>query len=136
MKRRRWVFGAVAVAGVVALVVPAVGQGKAESASLGWSLSRGGATITTYAFGALDGRSRVLRGFRLGSSSLTKSGKLAIRLTGSSAFSITTDHCRRKSIGRELSCWVGVAYAPLVGGGTRDTATLRAADGKGAGCEP
>ena len=125
MKRTRWVFGAAAVAGVVALVVPAVGQGKAASASLGWSRSAGGPTIGSYGFGAVDGGSEVSRGFRLGSSSAAKSGKLAISLTGSSAFSITSDRCTAKSIGQKLSCWVGVAYDPL-GAPRGDRATLRA----------
>src|SRR5436305_10788633 len=117
MKRTRWIFGAVAVAGVVALGAPAVGQGKAQEttqpASLAWSRSPGGPTITSYDFGAVDAGSSVSRWFRLGSAGTMKSGKLAIRLAGSSAFSITSDRCKRKSIGTKLSCWVRVAYTPL-----------------------
>ena len=94
-------------------------------ASLGWSRTRGGATITSYDFGAVDGGSEASMGFRLGSSSAAKSGKLAISLTGSSAFSITSDRCTGKSIGKKLSCWVGVAYDPL-GAPRSDRATLRA----------
>jgi hypothetical protein len=132
MKRRRWVFGAAALVGVVALVAPAVGQGTTKPASLAWSLSRGGAALTSYDFGAVDGGVRVVRGFRLGNSRLTKSGKLAISLFGySSRFSITSDKCKRKSIGRNVSCWVGVAYRPL-GAGTSDTAWLRATGEGGA----
>src|SRR6185312_16042890 len=66
MKRTRWLFGAAAVAGVVVLVAPAMGQGKAESASLAWSRSRGGPTFTSYDFGAVDGGAHVSSGFRLG----------------------------------------------------------------------
>ena len=131
MKRARWLFVAAAVAGIVVLVAPAVGQGKAASRSLEWSRSRGGPTITSYDFGAVDGGSSASKSFRLGSSMLTKSGKLAIRLTGSSAFSITSDKCTGKSIGQSLSCWVRMTYAPL-GAPTSDTATLRATDEHGA----
>jgi len=131
MKRRRWVFGAVVVAGLLAFVAPAVGQGKAESASLGWSRSRGGAELTSYDFGTVDGGASVVKGFRLGNSSLTKSGKLAISVTGSSRFSITSDKCRMKSIGKKLWCWVGVAYRP-VGAPASDSATLRATGAHGA----
>jgi hypothetical protein len=131
MTRRRWVFGAVAVAGVVALVIPAVGQGKAASTSLRWSASRGGAALTSYDFGEVAGRARVSTGFRLGNSALVKSGRLKISLTGSSAFSITSDKCTRKSIGKLLSCWVGVALAD-VQAGTSDSATLTATGEHGA----
>jgi hypothetical protein len=131
MTRRRWTFGVVAVAGVVALVVPAVGQGKAASASLGWSRSRAGATITSYAFGAVDGGASVSRGFRLGNSGLTESGKLVLRLAGSSRFSITSDRCTGKSLGSTQSCWVGVAYRPL-GAPKSNSVTLTASGVRGA----
>src|SRR6476659_1214092 len=98
MKRRRWVFGA--VAGVVVLVVPAVGQGRAGAASLRWSGSLRAATITSYDVGAFDGGAHVWKAFRLRNVGRTKSGRLAIRLTGSSAFSIALDHCARKSLGK------------------------------------
>jgi hypothetical protein len=127
MKRTRWGFVAVAAA-VVALVAPAVGQGKAESGSLGWSRSRGGAVVKSSDFGAVGAGARVSRWFRLGSSSLTKSRKLAIRLTGSPAFSITSDRCTGKSIGRELSCWVGLAYCPIGAPSSDSSATLMATD--------
>jgi hypothetical protein len=125
MKRTGWIFAAAAVAGIVALVAPAVGQGKAEGRALRWSRFRGGPTITSYNFSVVHAGSRVTRGFRLRSASTTKSGKLAIRLTGSSAFSITSDHCTRKSIAQKLSCWVGIGYAPRQGE-SGDSATLRA----------
>src|SRR6059058_3450843 len=119
MKRTRWLFVAAAVAGVVVLVAPAVGQGKSDSTSLKWSRSQGGHDITSYDFGAVDGGSILTRGFRLGNSSSTKSGKLAITMTGSSAFSIDSDRCAGKSIGPRLSCWVVVDYTP-VGAGTSE----------------
>jgi len=130
MKRTRWLFVAAAMAGVVVLVVPAVGQGKAQFGSLSWSRSRGGPTITSYDVGAFDGGGSVSRSFRLGSSSPTKSAKLAISLTGAPAFSITSDKCTRKRIGRKLSCWVSVAYRPI-GPPASDRATLRATGFRG-----
>jgi hypothetical protein len=112
MRRTPWVFGA-AAAGVVVLVAPAVGQGRADPASLKWSRSRGGPTISSYDFGAVESGSSVSRWFRLGGPGSTKSGKLAIGLSGSSAFSMDSDRCTGKSIGKKLSCWVRVAYRPL-----------------------
>src|SRR5262249_49844578 len=116
-------------AGVVVLVVPAVGQGKSESASLHWFRTRTGATLTSYDLGAFDGGGRVFKGFRLRNSGLTKSDKLTIRLTGSSAFSLALDHCTKKSLGRKW-CLVSVAYSPL-GLPKRDDATLTATGAHG-----
>ena len=131
MRRTRWVFGTAVVAGVVVLVAPAVGQGKAESASLGWSGSRGGPTLSSYGFGAVDGGARVSKGFRLGNAGLSESGKLVLRLTGSSRISITSDKCSGKSLGSTQSCWVGVSYAPL-GPPASNSATLTATGARGA----
>src|SRR5262249_47842372 len=91
MKRMRWAFAAAALVGIVALVVPAVGQGKAASGSLGWSGAPGGPVLTSDDFGAVDGGARAPRWFILGNSSLPKSGQLTIRLIGSKSFSITRD---------------------------------------------
>jgi len=136
MKRARWVFGAAAVAGVVVLVVPAVGQGKAQPAALKWSRSRGGATIASSDFGTFAYGASVSRWFWLGSSSSTKSGRLGISLYGvpsgpAPAFSITADRCAGKSIGKKLSCWVRVAYTPQTGGLSDDEAVLWANSGDG-----
>jgi uncharacterized delta-60 repeat protein len=93
--------------------------------------SREGATITSYDFGALDGGGApVTRGFKLATPGLAQSGKLAISLTGSPAFSITSDSCTGKSIGKKLSCWVSVTYKPL-GAPTNESATLRATGADG-----
>jgi hypothetical protein len=120
----------VVVAGV-ALVSPAVGQGKAGHASLHWFDPRAGGLAYSFAFGDRVSGSRVSSRFRLVNSSRTRSGKLKLTLTGSSAFSLASDKCSKKSIGHNLSCWVGVAYAPAVVG-TTDTATLTATGGNGA----
>src|SRR5690349_10384334 len=117
MTSTRWLFVAVVVAGGVALVAPAVGQGTAGHASLHWS-HPGGGTIKygSFAFGDRLSGARVSSGFRLSNWSRTRSGTLTLRLTGSSAFSIASDKCSGKTIGRNLSCWVGVVYAPGVAG--------------------
>ena len=131
MSRKRWVFvAAAALVAVVVFVAPAAGQGKATTATLGWSRALGEPTITYYNFGSLGTGARVSRLFRLGSSSLTKSGKLAITLTGSPAFSIASDRCTDTSIGQNLACWVAVVYAPRVTQ-TRDSATLTATGQQG-----
>lgn len=124
MRRKRWALVAAAAAGVV-LVVPAVGQGNAQDGSLHWSLSRGGHAVTSYDVGAVDPGSTVTKAFRLGSSSSTKSEKLAISLSGSSAYWIEFDQCSRKRIGQNTSCWVWVTYGPP-DGATPDSATLTA----------
>jgi len=129
MNTRRSIFVAAAVAGLVALVVPAAGQGQAAGGSLKW-LASGGHAITSYDFGTLPLGSRASTRFRLRYAGQTKSGKLSVHLDGSSAFSIASDGCKGKSIGPKLSCWVSVAYtAGHAGAG--DSATLWAHGGHG-----
>ena len=98
---------------------------------LGWSQSRGGPPITSSDFGAVQAGSSALRWFRLRNSGPTMSGPLVIELTGSSAFSIGSDRCTGKSIGRKLSCWISVVYAPGAPGAS-DSATLTATGEHGA----
>jgi hypothetical protein len=125
MKGSRWVVVAAFVAGGLALVAPAVGQGKAGHASLHWSVPLGGANVWDYAFGASPSGTPVSNRFKLSNWSKTPSGKLKVRLTGSAAFSLATDKCSKKSIGRNLSCGVTVTYKPGIAG-TTDTTTLTA----------
>ena len=125
MKQRRWML--VATAAVVGLIVPAIGQGKVEPASLKWTRVQGGggSIVTSYDFGVVGALSSESRWFRLGNSSFTRSGKLKVTLTGSPAFSIAHDRCAGKIIGKQLSCWVAVAYTPGKAGAS-DSATLTA----------
>jgi len=131
MKRRRWVFGAVAVAGAFALVAPATGQGKANAALLGWSPSNAAVAIISYSFGVVDIRPPVGKAFRLWDASPARSGPLRIKLTGSSAFRLGTDTCAGAAIGKKTSCWVGVLYKPSRAGAS-DSATLTATGKQGA----
>lgn len=130
MRGTRWAIVGLVVAGAMALATQAASGGRAQLASLHWSASKGGPAVTSYDFGLVDGGSRVGHGFRLWNSSLTRSGQLAIQVTGSSAFSIRTDNCTG-GIGRKTSCWVGVAYKPKRGK-TSDGATLVATGRHGA----
>lgn len=58
------------------------------------------------------------------------SGTLTASLSGSPAFSITSDGCTGARLGRNPSCAVTVQYAPTGSGGS-DTATLSASNKKG-----
>lgn len=123
MQAVRAVLVAAAVA-VVVLVVPATGQAKAGPPALYWTqVVGGGPAIPSYDFGRVEQSSTTW--FRLGNLSPTRSGKLTVTLTGSSAFSITENRCNGKSIGLLLSCWVGVSYTPA-GPFASDTAVLTA----------
>jgi hypothetical protein len=117
---------------VVVLVVPATGQGKAAGAPvLFWSQTLHGPPppITSYDFGVVQQQNATW--FRLGDSSQTRSGKLTIKLTGSPSFSITENRCARFGfIGKDLSCWVGVAYTPE-GPFASDSAVLTAKAARG-----
>src|SRR5579863_5992129 len=81
MKRTRWVFGAMAVAGIVVLVAPAVGQGKAASASLGQARALGGAGHVYWANGWGGTVNSVRRG----------GGKVATLAYGQSPRSVAVD---------------------------------------------
>ena len=123
-------------------------QGKAilldstTGASLGWSRSRGGPAILAYHFGGVPAGASASRWLRLWNPRSTPSGKLALTLTGSPAFSITSDRCAGQSIDPNHSCWVRVAYAPPSAGAS-DSARLQATGDHGAeatlglsGCTP
>ena len=131
MQAVRAVLVAAAVA-VVVLVVPATGQGKAaDPPVLFWSHTLHGPPppITSYDFGAVKQQDSTW--FRLGDTSTTRTGKLKITLEGSAAFTITEDRCSPKhTIGKYLSCWVGVAYTPA-GSFASDTAVLTAKASRG-----
>jgi len=107
MKARHAVL-VLAVAAAV-LVVPATGQAKAST--LYWTqVLGGGHAITSYDFGPVEQSSATW--FRVGNTSLPRSGQLKVKLTGSPAFSITENRCKGVTIGPMLSCWVGVSYTP------------------------
>jgi hypothetical protein len=124
MKGSRWFVVAAALA-VVVLVAPASGAGRDASGWLAWS--QGGVTMTSYAFSTVSSGSRASTSFWLKNwGGRAVSGKLAIRLTGSPAFSIGFTGCTgKKSLGVRKSCRVNVVYAPTAAG-ARDRAVLTA----------
>jgi len=111
------------VLGVLVLILPAVGSGKDASGSLAWS--RGGVAIPSYAFATLDSGSHASTTFRLTNWGRHVSGKFAIHLTGSSAFSIKSNRCTGRNLNVRQWCRVTVVYAPSEEG-ARDRAVLTA----------
>jgi hypothetical protein len=93
--------------------------GKNAPRFVAWS--HGHVAFTSYEFSTLPSGARESMNFRLTNLGRAVPGKFAIRLTGSSAFSMRASGCRvtRKS------CRVTVAYAPS-GAGARDHAVLTA----------
>lgn len=108
----------VGLAAAVVLWAPAAQAGRAPS--LGWApITSSGA----YDYGAEDVGQAVSQVFKLANLGGSGSGALRISLSGSSAFSITSDACTKKGLGPGKSCAVSVQYAPTALGVT-DTAFL------------
>jgi hypothetical protein len=121
VKGSRWVV--VSAAAAVVLVSPGVGAGKVAPRSLAWT--QGGIVVPSYGFATLASGSRASTNFRLRNVGPASSGKFAVRLTGSSAFSISSTGCTGKNLGVRKWCRVTVAYAPSQAGAT-DSAVLMA----------
>ena len=120
---RRKYLGVVGVlaAAAAALLVPAAGQAASTPAALAWS--EGGSTLTPYSYGTLDAGATASQTFTLTNSGGRASAALTVALTGSSAFSISSDSCTATSLGPAKSCQVTVAYSPSAAGAS-DGATL------------
>ena len=121
MKHSRWLAVAAAMA-VVVLIAPAIGAGKGAAGALAWS--QGGVTTSSFVFSTVASGSHGSRSFRLTNWGRHASGRFAIHLTGSPAFSIGSTGCARK-LGARKSCRVSVVYAPSQAG-ARDHAVLTA----------
>jgi len=121
MKRSRWLAVAAAMA-VVVLIAPATGAGKGAAGALAWS--RGGITTSSSVFSTAASGSHGSRSFKLTNWGRHASGRFAIHLTGSPAFSIASTGCALK-LGARKSCRVTVDYAPSEAG-ARDHAVLTA----------
>ena len=118
--RLRW-FGRLAFAGVTALLGLSALQLFLPS-RLEWS-------APNYEFEVLSGQTQA-QTFTLSHGGLIGS-KIAIELTGSSAFSIGADGCTGTTIGgatRAPACVVTIDYTRLRGGVTGDNAVLEATD--------
>jgi hypothetical protein len=127
MRGSRWVVVAAAMA-VVVLVSPAIGTGKDARPSFAWA--QGGITIHSYAVPTVAAGSRTATNFRLTNVGRDASGKLAIHLTGSSAFSIASTGCAAKSLALQQWCRVTLVYAPSRAR-SRDHAVLTASRERG-----
>src|SRR5262249_60091471 len=126
--RRYLLPAALVVAAAVALVAPASGQ-AGSAPSLAWSPSTSGA----YDYGTVKVGDKPVQTFAVKNSGGTASGALTISVSGSSAFSITSDACTGTALGKGKSCAVSVEFAPSTAGQS-ETATL-VASGKKSGAK-
>jgi hypothetical protein len=112
-----------AAVAAVGLLVPAAGQAGGGAPALAWSPSTSGA----YDYGTLDAGAGATKSvnFTLTNSGGMAAGTLKVTLSGSSAFTLTTDGCTGRSLGPKKTCGVTVQYAPA-SAGQSDSATLAA----------
>jgi hypothetical protein len=124
MQRRHLLAFAVLVAAIGFLLLPTAGQAGAGP-SISWSPQTSG----SYNYGTVTPGTTVPQTFTLRNSGGSATGALTVRLTGSTAFAITSNGCTAVSIGPKKSCQVTVSYSPSAAGAT-DTATLTATSKK------
>jgi hypothetical protein len=117
MRRVAVVAGGVVVLGGVAGMAAGVASAKADPPVLAFSQSSPG-------YGSVTVGKKVSQVFTLTNSGGKASGALKLSLSGSGAFSITSDRCRGRSLGPSKSCTVAVKFAPAGAGPV--TATLTA----------
>jgi hypothetical protein len=127
-KRSRAGPAAFSAVGLVALAlfVPTAFGGSAPS--IAWSPTT---SAGTFDYGAVDVGQTVSQTFTLTNSGGSATAALKVSLSGSPAFSITSDGCTWTSLGKKKSCVVIVEYAPATAGQT-DVATLTATGKKAA----
>src|ERR1700761_4606170 len=109
--------------GVVAVLGAGAGtaSAKASPAVLAFSVS-------SYSYGSVTVGQKTSQTFTVRNSGGTASSALKLSLSGSGAFSETSDRCRAMSLGPRKSCTVMVSFAPT--GAKAVTATLTATAGK------
>ncbi len=118
MQRRHLLVLGVLVAAIGFLLLPTAGQAGGAPA-IAWSPSG------TYGYGAVTPGQTASNTFTLKNSGGSATGMLSVSLSGSSAFSITSNACSGTALGKGKSCAVTVQYAPTTAGES-DTATLTA----------
>jgi len=116
-----------AAAATLALLVPEAAQAGGPPA-IAWSPTTSGGTFD---HGAIVVGETASQAFTLTNTGGSATARLSISLSGSEAFSITSDACTGTSIGKRKSCAVTVEYAPTTVGQS-DTATLSASGKKAA----
>jgi hypothetical protein len=117
MRRVAVVAGGVVVLGSVAGMAAGVAAATADPPVLAFSQS-------SHDYGSVTVGKKVSQVFTLTNSGGTASRALKLSLSGSGAFSITSDRCRGRSLGPLKSCTVEVKFAPAGAGPV--TATLTA----------
>ena len=121
LRRVAVVAGGVVVLGGVAGMAAGMASAKAEPPALAFSQPSSG-------YGSVTVGKKVSQVFTLTNSGGKASGALKLSLSGSGAFSITSDRCQGRSLGPSKSCTVAVKFAPPGAGPV--TATLTATGGK------
>ena len=116
-------FAAVGLAAVALLVPTAMGGG---APSIGWSPTT---SAGTFDYGVVDVGRTMSQDFALTNSGGSATAALKVSLSGSPAFSITSDGCTATSLGKKKSCVVTVDYAPSTAGQS-NAATLTATGNK------
>jgi len=105
----------------LALLAPAVGQ-AASGPAIAFNPSSND-------YGTIDANTTASQTFVLRNSGGKATSALQVTLTGSSAFSVTSDGCTGRSLGPRKSCSVTVQYKPTAVG-SADSATLTASSKK------
>lgn len=109
--RRRLTFSVLGAAVAAVMVIPGVAQG-APSPTLTWT-----PTTTSYDFGTLSAGTTASQTFTLTNTGKSASGAIkAVEVSGSTAFTITSDTCTGTSLGPRTTCSVTVEYAPTTAG--------------------
>jgi len=103
---------------LVGLAIPVAGMAGGPP-SIAWSPTT---SPGTYDYGALTLGASASQTFTLTNSGGSGTGTLKVMLSGSTAFSVTSDNCTAIALGPVKSCAVTVRYAPPAAGS--NTATL------------
>lgn len=114
-----------ALVGSVLAALGGLGQ-VGSPPSLSWQPTTGDGT---YAYTTIKAGTSTTQTFTLANAGGSGSSALKVTLTGSGAFSITSDTCTGKSLGPRKTCAVIVEYAPTAAGQS-DSATLSATSNK------
>src|ERR1700735_823135 len=105
MRQVAVVAGGMVVLGGVAGMSAGMASAKADPPALAFSQS-------SHGYGSVTVGKKVSQVFTLTNSGGTASRALKLSLSGSGAFSVTSDRCQGRSLGPGKSCTVAVKFAP------------------------
>lgn len=125
--RRPFIVSIAVVAVFVLVAAPTAAAGKSKASPPAIALTP--STSGTYDYGTIEPGQSASQTFTLTNLGGTATGRLAIELSGSTAFAITADVCSATSLGPRKSCTVTVEYGPTAAGQS-DSASLTASGKK------